>query len=530
MRALWILTGLFLFTCGLLVGRWSNAPEAGAGATPPVERSVVASDSEPRERRSHSNDGRASDKNRQSSADRDRGTAGSKGSRERRRNERQHASPDEAIDALGQALRSGDRRAGHDALRALLHRDAEPFTAEQLEDLGGFLELADAHVIHDLARALVVGGGEEGLAMVMDFLEDDEQPLEVRSHALRGLANIGSEKASDVSPVLADFLESGAPNELQRAAAQAIGRMHGDTGTGVLLGLLEDRPRILPSLLLDAIGDIGRASDIGTLLGMLSGDGSRDTKLSLLRSAGKIAVRADDPAVLLELLRQPPKGVSRDMVAHAISDTSQRLGASFLESALREARGDRHAQEWIARAMTMIGGKDALSTLLDASRNPDIALDSRVLAHALREFRGPEVVPVMMDLFRSGGDRETLRELARGMLRNGGSDTRDELLTMLESGGDSERRRAIARSLSESSSNPVEADRLLSMLRREQDQEVATSLLRALGRTDPEALERLGSAGSASMITALQGALRSERNPGVRDRIREALRQLGAER
>ncbi|MBI4604710.1 MAG: HEAT repeat domain-containing protein, partial [Planctomycetes bacterium] len=297
------------------------------------------------------------------------------------------------------------------------------------------------------------------------------------------------EKAAEAVPALAAFLEKGPPPELERSAAHAIGRLARERGVETLLGLLAARPGIRAEGVFDAVGDIGGPGDSKALLALLGGDWSPGAKMSLLRSSARLAARGEDASSLLGLLREPPAGVSREMVAQALGDASRDLGTGLLRDALRETAGDRRAQEAIARALVWQGGKEGLEALLDAAASPEVKLDQKVLARALNDFQGEAAVPLMLELFRSSRDEEVLEPLARSLARNAGKETMESLLGLLEPGGDAWQRRALARALEGGSSAGLDADRLIALLHGEKDQEVASSLARALSRFNPSAIE-----------------------------------------
>ena len=434
-----------------------------------------------------------------------------------------------ALSDLEVAFAAGDKHAAREALHRLSRPEGEALTEEQLRELSALLTRVDRDLIHDLTRALVISGGPQGLAMVMNFVEDEEQPLEIRRNALHGLSHLPEEKVDEVVPVLADFLESGSPGELQRAAAHAIGRLHEDSGVDVLLGLLGERPGVRSDVIFDAIGNLGRPEDVSSLLGLLGEDWNRHEKMSILRAAGEMSSRGEQGSVLLDLLRETPEGVSRSMVAKAISDSSHRLPSSFLSEALREVAGDRKSQEWIARALARVGGRKGLEALVDAAGDPEMKLDRQVLARALSEFRGRDATAVMMDLFRSSREADVLEPLARGIARSGDQESMRDLLSLLET-GDSWQRRAVARSLEEGSGSLMSADRLLSMLQSERDPDVARSIARALELQHPRvmqerAAELFESSPSAVERIALAQILERQSTGGALRRIAEQLRR-----
>ena len=507
------------------------------------------------------------------------------GDRRERADRRQERSPTEALAAFKDALESGDRRAMHDALRDLSRRRGESLPQEALQELGSLLYHVDGGTLEELSRALAVSGGKEGAALVMTFVEDTSLSLEARERALHGLSRVPREMADDVLPALADFLESGAPSRLEHSAAQAIGNLFRDQAADVLLGLLEERPGIRPSTIFDALGNTGKLEDTETLLDMLSGDWDSHERMGLVRAIGRISTRQQNGELLLEMMRDPPAGISKSMVAHAIGDSSNRLDAAFLKDALLQVSGDRRAQERLARALAESGGKAGLDALLDVAGTPEYDFDRQALARVLNGFRGKEAVPLMMDMLRQSQDEEILEPLARGMLRHGTQETVDELMRILQEGSKSQRR-AIVRNLHEVRNGSLDIDRLLGALRNERDGKIGSDLARSISRTygdrgfqevanilrdstdakqrqalmwgleeawrrnspqardlfvqlagnDPvpdvrgHAVNIIEHRRDVSMIPALEQLLRNEADPEVQVRLRHAIRELGRRR
>jgi HEAT repeat protein len=483
-----IICGALLFAGGLTLGFWTgrSPPEIlsptnmnGAGSRPPswtelrsgVQALRALWSSGPDRERPEAGEGGAQ-----------RGDRGGNGWMSQR-------SREESFLALQNAVAAGDTWELRNALRDLGRSGGDLLSAEQIQELGGLLGSADRDTIRDLSRALAVAGGKEGLSLVMGFLEDAHQPLERRRQAIDGLADLPAERAADAIPALAEFLEKSPPSDLERSATNTIGRLAREKGVETLLGLLGAHPGIRAEAIFDAVGDVGGPDDSKALLSLLGGDWSAGAKMSLLRSSARLAARGADPAAFLGLLRDPPPGVPREMVAQALGDASRDLGTSVLRDALRETAGDRRAQEAIARALIWQGGKEGLDALLEANANPELKLDPRVLANALRDFQGEAAVPLMLDLFRSSHDEAILEPLARGIARNASKETMESFLGLLDSGGDAWQRRALARAIEDGGSAVLSADRMLALLHGEKDQEVASSLARAMSRQYPSALE-----------------------------------------
>ncbi len=387
----------------------------------------------------------------------------------------------EAFAALQGALADGDERRVREALHDLSRGGGERLSSEELAALGGLLREFDSHHLRDLSRAIVMSGGEEGVDIVMAFAHDAGLSLEARMHALEGLMHVPPEHAGNLLPALSDFLESGAPPRLEHTAARAIGELAGDRASSVLLGLLSERPGVRPEVVFDALGDVGGIGDAETLAGMLGGEWSRREKSSLLHAVGQIAARSENAEVLLDMMREPPGGVSRSMVAEAIERSAHHLDAEFLKEALLEASADGRAQQRIARALMENAGNVGLEILLEVSGRADYELDGRALARALGDGAGGEAVPVMMDLLRKGGDAGTLESLARGVFRRGGRESVESLVRLLE-GGTAAQRRAVAHGLGEADASALGMDRLVEALRTEGDRDVRSGLARSISR------------------------------------------------
>ena len=473
MKAIWILAG------GLVVGFGSGfvvrdlttgSPDITSYGGAGTKGLTWSRDQDPGERnggvRRHANDNRG---NR------------AEGDRRDRRDERERRTRPEALAAFREAIDGGDRGAMHDALRDLTRRSGEPLSTEQLEELGSLLHEVDNHTLEELSRALVMSGGKEGVALVMAFVEDSNLSLDARERALHGMSRVPREMAEAIYPALADFLESGPPSRLQHSAARAIGHLFKDQAADALLGLLEERPGIRPDVIFSALGDTGKLEDTETLLGMLSANRSGREKMGLLRAIGRISTRRQDADFLLEMMRNPPGGVSKSMIAQAIGDSSHHLSTGFLKEALLEVSGDPRAQERIARAMTENGGKAGFDALLEIAGDPDYDFDSRALARSLHNFRNKEALPFMMDMLKQSRDEEILEPLARGMLRNGSRETVDQLMGLLEEGNESQRR-SISRSLHDADRDSIDMDRLVTALRNEQSREVGSEIARSISR------------------------------------------------
>jgi HEAT repeat protein len=497
---------------------------------------------------------------------------------------RERRSRAELLADLQVALERDDRRAAYRAMEELAE-PGQPLTGEEIELLEGLLDSVDGEAIELVSAALVRNGGVAGFEAVMAFASDPEVSLESRRFALQAVARAPAELAERVAPAIADFMESGMPGELQAVAAHALGRLMGERGVDTLLGLLEDRPRVRPDAVFDAIAEIGRGEDTDTLLEVLSGDLDRRSRFRLLRAIGEISGREGDGSALIDLLQNAPDGLSREAIAEAIAESSHRMELSTLRRALELAAGDSNAQASIAAAVARQGGKAGLDILVEAMSDPNIAMDKRTLARALGEYEGPDGHPLRLELIRQSRDGEAIESLAFDIARQGDSTSINELVKMLE-GGNDDQRISVAHALRGGSPGSLSLDRLLGALRTEPHPEVSgqlagsigslygtegltrvadiisdssnverrEALLHGLGQsweqdpararelyvrfagTDPvpelrqQAIEIMQERGDPSLIQPLETLLAEESDPGVRERLSEAISELESRR
>lgn len=378
-------------------------------------------------------------------------------------------------------------------LEELANSSGEPLSEEELLFLEGLLTEENSHHLHALTQALIMAGDKRGVEIVMGFLDNSENSLSNRREILDSLERLPPERAAEVAPELADFIASGPHRELQSKAARAFGRMHGEEGVDSLIGLLENRPDIRPEVLFEAMGSIGGGEELDSMIGLMDGDWSREQKRALMESIGRASLEDGNTDTLMDLLKEQPAGMSQRLVADGIERLSHQLDADFLADALREIPpNDPRAQEAIARALAHTGGTEGLKILLEAAADPDFDLSDRALARALESSSSPEATTAMMDLLKTSTRQDIVEPLARGLSRNGNSETVGAMLDLLETSPSPEQRRAIARALEETNRNALPQDRLLDLISRENDNEIARNLGRSLERLYPNFVEEHG--------------------------------------
>ena len=429
-----------------------------------------------------------------------RGNAGSKNndlspSGESAEQEKEESVPDrkKALASLEEAIASGDGGSVEDALRDLAESDGEPLSDEEFIMLEQLLNAENPEHLKAITQALIRAGDERGVEMVMGFLGDSDNSLSNRREILDSLERLPPENAKTVAPDLADFIASGPHRELESKAARVYGELHGEEGVASLIDLLKNRTDIRPEVLFQAMGSIGGGEELDSMIGLMEGDWSREQKRALMESIGRASLEGGNTETLMDLLREQPPGMSQRLVADGIERLSHELDADFLADALREIPPkDSNAQEAIARALAHTGGTEGLERLLEAAADPDFHLSDRALARALEGSSSPEATSAMMDLLKTSTNRDIAEPLARGLSRNGNSETVGAMLDLLETSPNPEQRRAIARALEETQRNTIPQDRLIDLIARENDSEIARNLGRSLQRHYPNLVEEQG--------------------------------------
>ena len=480
-----LLSALFLFSMGFLAGYILNA---SLKEIDEHSRSLASTqNSGPT-----NNPGRLEDSSRNSKTT-DRRKAVTRKSRSGKAEEESDETPDETTATRGEimaglqaALASGNKDDLGEMLEDLADSSGEPLNEEELLFLEGLLTEENSDHLHALTQALIMAGDERGVEIVMGFLDNNDNSLANRREILDSLERLPPERAREVAPKLADFIASDPHRELQAKAARAYGQMHGDEGVDSLIGLLDDRPDIKPEVLFQAMGSIAGKEELGSMIDLMDNDWSREQKRSLMESIGRASLEDGDPATLMKLLKEQPPGMSQRLVAEGIENLSHDLDTDFLADALREVPDDPRAQESIARAMARNGGKEGLELLLEAAADPEFELNDRALARALREASGPEATSAMMDLLANSNREDIVETLARGLSRNADRATMGAMLDILESSPHPEQRRAIARAIEEGNRNGLPPERLLDLISKENDSNIARDLGRSLERLYPD--------------------------------------------
>ncbi len=399
----------------------------------------------------------------------------------------------EILAGIEAVIAGGDKDALDEILEELADSSGDPLTEEELKMLEGLLTEENSEHLNEIAQALIRAGDKRGVEIVMGFLDNTDNSLSNRREILDSLEKLPPESAALVASDLADFIASGPHRELESKAARVFGRLHGEEGVGSLIELLENRPDIRPEVLFEAMGSIGGGEELDSMIGLMDGDWSREQKRTLMESIGRASLEEGNTDTLMDLLREQPPGMSQRLVADGIERLSHQLDADFLADALREIPpNDPRAQEAIARALAHTGGTEGLERLLEAAADPDFDLSDRALARALEGSSSPEATTAMIDLLKTSTRQDIVEPLARGLSRNGNSETVGALLDLLESSPNPEQRRAIARALEETNRNALPQDRLLDLISRENDSEIARNLGRSLERLYPNFVEEHG--------------------------------------
>lgn len=388
---------------------------------------------------------------------------------------------EQALADLRDAIARGDRGDAHEALQILNDHPHLELTEAQLGELRELLARpGDVDLIEPIARALLVHGGAEGAAAVLALAEDGNQSLEARHRAIRAFAHLPPEMAEKLAPSLETFIAgSNAPLALREDAIHAYAELHGNLATEALLDLHANHPGLDSRRIFGAIAEHARPEDRPRLLELLGRDLPRREKFSLLEALGRMAAREGRSDSLLDMLAQPPAGVTRSDVARMIAGVGPMVSPDLLREALGRTHGDHRAQAELARSLLEASGPAALEVLESMWRDPANPLPARVLAEALHDQSSPESLPFMLELIEAHTDHDVIEPLARRLFHEASPAALDELFRILET-GNAEQRSAIAGSLEEMPPEHLPLDRLLGTLQREPHPEVTARLTRSL--------------------------------------------------
>lgn len=399
----------------------------------------------------------------------------------------------QVFERLEAAIAGGDKDSLKQALEELAESSGEPLSFEEFSMLEQLLNDENPDHLDAITQALIRAGDKRGVEIVMGFLDNTDNSLSNRREILDSLERLPPDSAEMVASDLADFIASGPHRELESKAARVFGRLHGEEGVASLIELLDSRSDIRPEVLFEAMGSIGGGEELDSMIGLMDGDWSREQKRALMESIGRASLEDGNTDTLMDLLKEQPPGMSQRLVADGIERLSHQLDADFLADALREIPpNDPRAQEAIARALAHTGGTEGLERLLEAAADPDFALSDRALARALEGSTSPEATAAMMDLLKTSTRRDIVEPLARGLSRNGNSEIVGAMLDLLDTSPNPEQRRAISRALEETHRNALPQDRLLDLISRENDSEIARNLGRSLERLYPNFVEEHG--------------------------------------
>jgi HEAT repeat protein len=212
-------------------------------------------------------------------------------------------------------------------------------TADEVSDLIKQLKSGDVDTRRSAARALGDSGAaaKEGVPALTDALRDSD--LYVRRFAARSLGQIGAPAKSAV-PALSTILRNGRDKkEVLDAAADAIGKIGGGSGSlDALAATLRDTTREPESRrqAAEALGKMGASAKpaIPVLLEVLKPAkgpppaGSGDIRVEAATALGEIATPSDKRAVEMLKTVSDDKMLRRDrMLMKAVNDALKKIQA-----------------------------------------------------------------------------------------------------------------------------------------------------------------------------------------------------------
>ncbi len=405
-----------------------------------------------------------------------------------------------------------------------------PLQPSQLEKLSGlFFELSHPEAAEILAHALVRHGGEEGLQVVAQLVQDNSLGFDLRIGALEALEAAPPETRSKAAAIAHEILHSEIPRELSYRALHLYGRLLGPEAVPALVGLL-DGGSLRTEPILEILHEFAETRDLPLLEQLLDRPLGRDAQGILLSALGK-AAGAEGGRLLLDYLENPPRGIRREAIGMALEERVRKEDLPNLWDALRKEE-DRHVQAGLARAILHVGGTASLEELGQMAMDPNSALSLDTFAWPLAETASRENIPLMMDLLQHAQEGEASEALAHGIARISGHDGMDKLLDLASENGYPGKRAAMIQAI-EDFGDPAQAERLKTMLQVERDRDVSFHLAKAILQLDSsigprDLLDQLPNLSQGIQRAAvLQGLIEVERGTVI-PLSRQLLREDGS--
>lgn len=232
-----------------------------------------------------------------------------------------------------------------------------------------------------------------------------------RSVALRALA----QAASEGGPEIVDALRHPDP-EVRASVAAALGSSKSLQAPQVLTEALKDQNVGVRVAAARALGQLKNATAVPALIEALSDLESR-VRIMSARSLGAIRdSRAVDP--LRELVKDKRRAEPERRVGIlALGSLTARVARNQLVAILGDSSEQPRTRAAAAAALGDIGDPEAVSSLRDQLRDPDLSVRFNTIV-ALGSLRDPDSVTSLVNLYRDGMQPDTIRT---GILRAIGS-------------------------------------------------------------------------------------------------------------
>ncbi|MBM4087162.1 MAG: hypothetical protein FJ272_20420, partial [Planctomycetes bacterium] len=296
---------------------------------------------------------------------------------------------DKAVDALATLLRSPDGAVAS-AAAAALGKIGTPAAARALEKALDSAPAANQPSLGDAglccADALASQGRRAEALALYDRLRSPQKPLAVRTAAMRGAIRIRG------IPALVEHLHSADPSMVNVALWLAQHELPGAEATQALAAELAKLPVERQAQLIQALRNRGESEALPALR-TLAKSGERPIRLAALQALGPVGRAAAIPT-LLETLTDPDAELAKAAQAALGSLPGPEADAAtvtMIESADKSRRlvGIELA---VARRL-----KSASPSLLSAARGPDEQVRLAALK-GLRELAGPGEFPSLLGL------------------------------------------------------------------------------------------------------------------------------------
>jgi len=393
------------------------------------------------------------------------------------------------VSAVEKLIYSSDQTEAAAAIAAL-GQIASPQASEALakakDKVGGKLRLLVLDAYLSCADQLAAAGDKKGARAIYEKLFAANEPVSIRTAALRGRVSVAGKKAADI---IVDAIESG-DEEMQ---VEAIALAREIPGTRTTKSLAKSLKKLAPAAqmqLLSALGDRGDSVALSAVVKVTKSEDS-SVRVAALNAIGQLG---DSSSVMLLAKRAAAtKGAERQ----AGRESLYRLRGKKVDKTIisKVSSADPKVKVELIKSMGKRYVSESSATLFKTAKDSDrkVRLESiKVLADVAGKDDIDPLIELLLNV-NDGAERTAVEKTAASIIRSDVVDTDaavDSILAALDSAKNVQARKSILVVLGKAGNNKA-----LGVLRKglkDSEPEIQLAAIRALSEwPSPEPIEDL---------------------------------------